>query len=199
MKAFIVSLGLIFTTVTALGQSFMHGAGLTIFVVSPRNGDVSVGEGVTYYPRINFIETEGLSVSAGIPLSVGLTVSTSSYYSSNGGYYDEASAGFIVNAPVIINLNIGRGSTFDNTDKMGYFLGGGFGYHHGDFIITGMDDYGYTYESFESTNVYGPAANAGFRIGVGRQHKNIEVRFSYMKGLNESKPDIFGGGALFNF
>ena len=54
-------------------------------------------------------------------------------------------------------------------------------------------------QSFESTNVYGPAANAGFRIGVGRQHKNIEVRFSYMKGINETKPDIFGGGALFNF
>ncbi len=199
MKGFIVSLVLFFTTVTALGQTFMHGAGLTIFVVSPRYGDVSVGEGLTYYPRINFIETEGLSLSAGIPLSMGLTISSSYYYSSNGGYYDDGSVGFIVNAPVIINLNIGRGSTKDNTDKMGYFLGGGFGYHHGDFIITRTDDYGYTYESFESINVHGPAANAGFRIGVGRQHKNIEVRFSYMKGINETKPDIFGGGALFNF
>ena len=89
MKGIIVSLVLFFTTVTALGQSFMHGAGLTIFVVSPRNGDVSVGEGFTYYPRINFIETEGLSLSAGIPLSVGLTISSSYYYSSNGGYYDD--------------------------------------------------------------------------------------------------------------
>ena len=59
-----------------------------------------------------------------------------------------ASVGFIVNAPFIINLNIGRGSTKDNTDKIGYFLGGGFGYHHGDFIITGTDDYGYTYAVF---------------------------------------------------
>ena len=198
MKGFIISLALFFTTVTALGQSFMHGAGLTMFVVSPRNGDVSVGEGFTYFPRFNFLETETLSLSAGIPLSVGLTVSSSLYYSSNG-YYDDGSVGFIVNAPFIINLNIGRGSTMDNTNKMGYFLGAGYGFHHGDFIVTETDSYGYPYDSFKSSNVYGPAANAGFRIGVGRKHRNIEVRFSYMKGTNEDKPDIFGGGALFNF
>jgi len=185
MKGFIVSLVLFFTTVTALGQSFMHGAGFTMFVVSPRNGDVSVGEGFTYFPRFNFLETEALSLSAGIPLSVGLTVSSSLYYSSNG-YYDDGSVGFIVNAPFI-------------TDKMGYFIGAGYGFHHGDFIITETDSYGYPYDSFKSSNVYGPAANAGFRIGVGRKHRNIEVRFSYMKGTNEDKPDIFGGGALFNF
>jgi hypothetical protein len=199
MKGLIVSFVLFFTTVTAVGQSFMHGAGLTIFVVSPRNGDVSVGEGFTYFPRFNFVETEKLSLSAGIPLSVGLTVTSSLYYTSSGGYDDDGSVGFIVNAPFIINLNIGRGSTMDNTDKMGYFLGGGYGFHHGDFIMTETDSYGYTNEVFKSTNVYGPAANAGFRIGVGRKHRNIEVRFSYMKGMNENKPDIFGGGALFNF
>ena len=198
MKRVVVSLVLFFTTVTAFGQRFMHGAGLTIFVVSPRNGDVSIGEGFTYFPRFNFLETEGLSLSAGIPLSVGLTVSSSYYYSSNG-YYDDGSVGFIVNAPLIINLNIGRGSTMDNTDKMGYFLGGGYGFHHGDFLITETDSYGYPIEYLKSSNVYGPAANAGFRIGVGRKHRNIEVRFSYMKGINEDKPDIFGGGALFNF
>jgi hypothetical protein len=198
MKGFIVSLVLFFTTVTAIGQSFMHGAGLTIFVVSPRNGDVSVGEGFTYFPRFNFVETEALSVSAGIPLTVGLTVTSSLYYSSNG-YSDDGSVGFVVNAPFIINLNIGRGSTFDNTDKMGFFLGGGYGFHHGDFIMTETDSYGYTNEVFKSTNIYGPAANVGLRIGVGRKHRNIEVRLSYMRGMNENKPDIFGGGALFNF
>ena len=198
MKRFIVSVVLFFTTVTALGQSFMHGAGLTIFVVSPRNGDVSVGEGFTYFPRFNFVETEVLSVSAGIPLTVGLTVSSSYYYSSNG-YSDDGSVGFVVNAPFIINLNIGRGSTKDNTDKMGFFLGGGYGFHHGDFIMIETDSYGYTNEVFKSTNVNGPAGNVGIRIGVGRKHRNIEVRLSYMKGTNENKPDIFGGGALFNF
>ena len=198
MKGLIVSLVLFFTTLTVVGQSFMHGAGLTIFVISPRNGDVSVGEGFTYFPRFNFVETEALSVSAGIPLTVGLTVTSSLYYSSNG-YSDDGSVGFVVNAPFIINLNFGRGSTMENTEKMGFFVGGGYGFHHGDFIMTETDSYGYTNEVFKSTNIYGPAANVGLRIGVGRKHRNIEVRFSYMKGMNENKPDIFGGGALFNF
>jgi hypothetical protein len=50
-----------------------------------------------------------------------------------------------------------------------------------------------------SSNTFGPDANAGLRFGVGRKHRNIEVRFSYMKGLNEDKPNIFGVAGLFNF
>lgn len=199
MKKIVLSLVIFFTAGTVLAQSFMHGAGLTIFVGSSKGNDVSVGEGFTYFPRFNFLETENLSLSAGIPLSVGISISTNYYYSSGSGYYDGGSIGFVVNVPFIINLNIGRGSTKDNTDKFGYFVGGGFGFHHGDFITIQTDSYGYDYTTTESTNAYGPAANAGFRIGVGRRHKNIEVRFSYMKGMNEDKPNVFGVGALFNF
>jgi hypothetical protein len=199
MKKIIFSLVLFFTVGTVFSQSFMHGAGLTIFVGSAKGGDVTVGEGFTYYPRFNFVETESLSLSAGVPLTAGISISTSYYYSSGGGFYDDGSIGFIVNVPFIISLNMGRGSTKDNTDKFGYFVGGGFGFHHGDFITTETDMYGYDYTTTKSTNAYGPAANAGFRIGVGRRHKNIEVRFSYMKGINEDKPNVFGVGALFNF
>ena len=39
----------------------------------------------------------------------------------------------MINAPLIVNLNMGHGSTKDNTKKFGYFVGAGFGYHHGDF------------------------------------------------------------------
>ncbi|MBK5272535.1 MAG: hypothetical protein JJE22_16150 [Bacteroidia bacterium] len=195
MKKIILSLVLFFTVGTVLGQSFMHGAGLTIFAGSAKGSDVTVGEGFTYYPRFNILETEKLSLSAGIPLTAGISISTSYYYSSGSGYYDDGSIGFIVNVPFIISLNMGRGSTKDNTDKFGYFVGAGFGYHHGDFLV---DDYN-GYVTSKSTNAYGPAANAGFRIGVGRKHRNIEVRFSYMKGITEDKPNVFGVGALFNF
>ena len=94
---------------------------------------------------------------------------------------------------------MGRGSTKENRDKFGYFVGAGFGYHHGDFISTYIDAYGYDETISESINVFGPAANAGLRFGVGRKHQNIEVRFSYMKGLNDKKPNIFGVGCAFNF
>jgi hypothetical protein len=199
MKKITLSLVLFFTAGTVLSQSFMHGAGLTVFVVSPKSGDVSIGEGFTYSPRFNFLETEKLSLSVGIPLSVGVSFSTSVYSNS---YDDDISIGVVLNAPLIVNLNMGRGSTKDNREKFGYFIGAGFGYHHGDFIDIYDDSY--------SINAIGPATNAGLRFGVGRKYKNIEVRFSYMKGINENnrigyngivneKPNVFGIACLFNF
>jgi hypothetical protein len=199
MKKIILSLVLFFTVGTAFGQTFMHGAGINVIVATAENSDASVGEGLTYFPRFNFIETEGLSVSAGIPLSVAISVSTGYYdYSYYGNYYD-ASVGLVVNAPLIIDLNVGRGSTKENREKFGFFVGAGFGYHHGDFLTTAIDDYGYDVTTTESINVFGPAAHAGLRFGVGRKHQNVEVNFSYMKGINENKPNIFGVGCAFNF
>ena len=194
MKKITLLFALIFTATVGFCQSFMHGAGVTILVGSSQGGDVTVAEGFTYFPRFNFLETESLSVSVGIPLSVGVSAAYSAGYSNSGGFSDQSSIGFVVNAPLIINLNMGRGSTKDNRSKLGYFVGGGVGYHHGDFVTTG---YGYT--ASESINSFGPAANAGFRIGVGRAHKNIEVRLSYMKGLNENKINLFGIACAFNF
>jgi hypothetical protein len=193
MKKIIVSLVLFFTVGTVFSQSFMHGAGINVIVATAENSDASVGEGLTYFPRFNFIESENLSVSAGIPISIAISVSTG-YYDYYGGY-DDPSVGLVVNAPLIINLNMGRGSTKENRDKFGFFIGAGYGYYHGDFLMT--DSYGYTVS--ESTNAFGPAANAGLRFGVGRKHQNVEVNFSYMKITSDNKPNIFGLGCAFNF
>lgn len=40
------------------------------------------------------------------------------------------------------------------------------------------------YLNTESINYFAPAANAGVRIGVGRTHKNIEIRLSYIEWVN---------------
>jgi hypothetical protein len=197
MKKIIVSAVLLFISGITFCQTFMHGAGITVLIGSAKGGDVSVAEGFTYSPRFNFLENETLSISVGIPLSIGLSAPYSTSFGSD--YYNAGSIGFVVNAPLMINLNMGRGSTKENTDRYGYFVGGGFGYHLGDFI-TGQDDgYGGQYNTIKTTNTFGPCANAGFRIGVGSRHRNIEVRLSYMKGINEDKPDIFGLAGLFNF
>jgi hypothetical protein len=193
MKKITLFLALFLAASTGFSQSFMHGAGITVLVNSAKGGDISYAEGLTYSPRFNFIETESLSVSAGIPLSFGISSSISTNVNSS----ETTSIGFVLNAPLIISLNMGRGSTKDNTDsKFGYFVGGGFGYHHGDFLV---DDFNNGVVSSKSTNTFGPAANAGVRIGVGRKHKSVEVRLSYMKGLSDSKPNVFGLAGLFNF
>lgn len=198
MKKIVLFAALFVFTGAAFSQSFMHGAGLAIIGGNNgtgKNTDFHIGEGLTYSPRFNFLETETMSVSVGIPLTVGITISTDTYdyYSDNG------SVGFVANVPLIVNLNMGRGSTKENTKKFGYFFGAGFGYHHGDFIGDFYDDAGFWYTDTYSTNTFGPAANAGVRIGVGRKHRNIEIRLSYMKGLNDNKPNVYGLGCLFNF
>jgi hypothetical protein len=200
MKKIILSLAVFLSMSTAFSQSFMHGAGITVLGTSKsRTGsDLSYGEGFTYSPRFNFFETQALSVSVGIPLSFGLSATTASTVDAYGDY--TSSVGLVVNVPLIINLNMGRGSTKENRQKFGYFVGAGFGYHHGDYLTDGIYDPNTgTYTDTYSSNTFGPAANAGVRIGVGRKHKNIEIKLSYMKGINEVKPDIFSIACLFNF
>jgi hypothetical protein len=201
MKKIILSgAAMLLFSLVSFSQTFMHGAGITLIgstTAQGSNSDIGLGEGFTYFPRINFLETESLSVSAGIPLCVGISATTSyDYY----GYGNNSSIGFILNAPLIINLNIGRGSTKENRKRYGYFIGAGFGYHHDNFLTSNRyDPTTNSYVDRYTSNTYGPAGNAGLRIGVGKQHKNIEVRLSYMKGINESKPNVMGLAAAFNF
>jgi hypothetical protein len=204
MKKIILSgAAILLFSLISFSQTFMHGVGITIIgstTAQGSNSDIGLGEGFTYFPRFNFIETASLSVSVGIPLCLGLSTTASSSYDPYGyGYSDNSSVGFILNAPLIINLNVGRGSTKENRKKIGYFFGAGFGYHHGDFLTDRYDQATNSYINSYTSNTYGPAGNAGIRIGVGRQHKNIEVRLSYMKGINESKPNVFGLAGAFNF
>lgn len=123
-------------------------------------------------------------MSVGIPLGIGI-----SFFSSSDSY------GLVLNAPLIVNLNMGRGSTEENRDKLGYFAGAGFSYYHADFKT--YNDFGETIP--ETTNAYGPAGNAGIRFGIGKQRQRFEVNISYMKGVNTRKPSVFGLGCAFNF
>lgn len=202
MKKIFLSVVLVFLLSPSFSQTFMHGVGITVIGSTTgqgSNSDIGFGEGFTYFPRINFVETEALSVSAGVPLVVGISATTGTTYDQYGYEYSNSSVGFVLNAPLIINLNMGRGSTKENTKKFGYFVGAGFGFHHGDFLSDSYDPNTGDYIESYSSNTFGPAANAGIRLGVGRKHKNIEIRFSYMKGINENKPNIFGIAGSFNF
>jgi hypothetical protein len=186
MKKTILSLSLFFMVSTVFSQSFMHGAGINYLVRTSNAGGGYFAYGFTYSPRFNFLENEKLSISVGLPLTIAMSIGFN-------GYLTSINYGTVVNAPLIFNLNMGRGSTMENRNKFGYFFGGGMAFHHGD-LIGGFPDF-----ETGSENAFGPAANTGMRFGVGKKHKNIEVRFSYMKGLNENKPDIIGVGCLFNF
>jgi hypothetical protein len=196
MKKCFSIIALFFIVHAGFSQSFSHGAGLSIFVATASGGSSAVNGGFVYSPRINFIEQDNLSVSAGIPFSIGLSGSYSSSYNSNYGSSTSNTLSVMVDAPLVINLNIGAGSTKETESRFGYFVGGGFGYHYGTYNLSDVLNEENVSTRFSAT---GPVGNAGIRFAVGRGSHNIEVRFQYMKGLNDTKPNIFGIGSLFNF
>lgn len=198
MKRIFLFVIVFFAINSCFSQSFTHGVGVSVFVSQVKSSGIAAYGGFTYSPRINFLETESMSVSAGVPLSIG--TSGSYTYNTTYGYSEEDNTiRFMVNVPLIINLNMGAGSTKENESRFGFFAGGGFGYHYGNFNVVEEDQYGYETETVSTFGTYGPAGNIGFRIAVGSNQKNIETRFSYMKGINQSKPALYGIAALFNF
>ncbi len=189
----------VFAVSGAFCQSFMHGAGLNIIVATAPGGKAAVNEGLSYSPRFNFIEQEDMSVSVGVPFTLGASFSYNASYNSYSGSNSSSSFSFMANVPLIINLNMGAGSTKEAESRFGYFVGGGFGYHYGNFNISdALDMSGEGYVEHKTSTI-GPVGNAGIRFAVGSGSHNVEVRFQYMKGINDVKPNIFGAGAAFNF
>jgi hypothetical protein len=182
-----------FTLSGAFAQTFTNGVGISVFSTQSQGSSSQISGAITYSPRINFVESESYSLSVGIPVSVG---AQGSYNSQDVG---NNSLTFLLNLPLVINFNMGAGSTRDNQNKFGFFVGGGFGYHYGTLNETTFDSYGNEYTDQSSVSSYGPVADGGVRIGLGHGHHNLEIRALYMKGIDASKADIFGGGVLFNF
>ncbi|SEW38113.1 hypothetical protein SAMN05428988_4780 [Chitinophaga sp. YR573] len=186
-------------SISAFSQSFQHGAGIGLYFDNMVPDNVGVGSAFTYNPRINFTETEATSLSVGIPLTVGYIQNAYSVY--NGSSLIQTATGFMVNAPVIVNFNFGGGSSKKSKGRIGGFIGAGYGFHY----ISSRDYYAYD----ESNGVvvksvggssFGPAANGGMRIAVGRKRtKNIEIKLSYYAGTSQNKVDLYGVGAAFNF
>lgn len=198
MKKILLIIISIISLQTVFSQSFMQGAGVGIFINTAPNTDANAAGVLTYSPRVNFFETEDLSVSAGIPLSIGFSGSYSYNYSSYYGAEESNTFKFMFNAPLIINLNVGAGSTHENERRFGFFIGGGFGYHYGSYVKEIRDGDYITYgDSYGSS--YGPAGNVGLRFAVGNHQKNIEAKLSYMKAISDSKIAAYGVTALFNF
>jgi hypothetical protein len=194
MKKFSFFVLLCIVTAPVFSQSFMHGVGTGIFVEKSKGYDPIATAILTYSPRVNITESDFMSLSVGVPLTVGLSgnYQSSSYYGEESGSFN-----FMANIPLMVNVNLGAGSSKECEDRFGFFLGAGFGYHFG--TQTYIDDY-YEENVSKSGSTYGPAGNIGFRFAVGSHQKNIEARLSYMKGLKDTyKTDVYGLAALFNF
>jgi hypothetical protein len=194
MKKIIVLAAMFFATATGFSQRLMYGVGLSVFKTTVRGASSPVDWAFTFSPRFNLIEKPDGSLSVGIPMSLG----TGQNYKSGGPYQDNDGLRFIANLPLIINLNVGSGSTKDNEDRYGFFVGAGFGYHVGTVTSNYPDGTGGVYEMDGNVKTMGPLVDAGIRRRVGRSGINVELRCLYMKGISDSKANVFGGGLVIN-
>jgi hypothetical protein len=173
----------------AFSQTFMQGVGINVVLQSTSGATVDPVGAIMYSPRVNFMETENSSLSVGIPMSFGISGSYNSQYASDN------SLGVMFDAPLMFNYNYGAGSVKEAEDKFGVFAGAGFGYHMNQYTAT--DENGYDFSA--KISGFGPVGNIGVRMGVGHHSHNLELRFSYMKTLDQSKSTVTGIGCLFNF
>jgi hypothetical protein len=196
-KRTVVALLAIFIFATSEAQSFMHGVGTGTLLSTAKDANFTAFGTLLYNPRFSFAETESSSFSIGIPLTLGLAGSYT--YDNYAGVQNNSR--FMVNAPLIFDFNMGAGSSKESEDRFGWFAGGGFGLNVGSFYTDEIyDPETGNYTGGQKTHTsFGPAVNGGVRFAVGQGTHNIEVLLSYMKGLNDLKPNTIGIQAVFNF
>jgi hypothetical protein len=101
----------------------------------------------------------------------------------------------MLDLPLIFNYNYEYGSLKYGGSRFGYFVGGGGAYHLNTYSVSRDPSI-----DIRQVNGFGPVVNAGLRYSLGKYRiRNFELRFSYMKMIVESRPDIFGIAFIVNF
>lgn len=109
-------------------QKFMHAVGNTTSLIFGKlrdNGNNTepfslFQTSVSYFPRINFIESSNSSISIGSPISGGVGFSRGD---GDAGIY------FSYDLPLVIDYNFGCNSSYGNYSRSGGYVGIGYGHY----------------------------------------------------------------------
>lgn len=192
MKHCIITLCMLVLSTQSKSQNFSFEAGGSLFFgVGKVKTDFETTPvsssfyGVTAFPKLHFAQTENSSISIGAPVTLGFS---GSFNSREGGEFS-----FGLDAPLVIDYNIGFQSSPANESESGFggFAGLGFGYS-----ISSEADAFIGSETFKS---YGPMAHGGIRFPIRQGQSAIAIRLSYKKGLEAEKFNFFGAGLLYSF
>lgn len=194
-------------------QRFVHGIGFSTSIDHTSRGGSIPSFGLSYAIRYNVMETDKMTISVGIPFTVGGSGGSGEddmdwYYDADGNiiyyYTGEKNDGPVkkfrsmVDVPLIINFNFGAFSSFANKKAVGFFAGGGLAYHYGPVNVKYKDVNGGTMTDSITQHSFGPIGNIGMRIGLGKKENGaIEVKGSFMKSLAKRQPDIYGISLLY--
>lgn len=130
------------------------------------------------FPRYNFFApSEIFSFSVGAPMSIGVDFFAGSF----GNFY-----GFMFDAPLIVDFNLGCSATKDNGYLVGLFAGGGLNYN---FSTFGTNDANFT------NHLLGPVIHSGLRWLYNQSETGF--RLSYMFQQPE-QPEVINGIGVSN-
>ena len=172
-------------------QSISHSAGNTSSVIWSKLEDLGYYETVvlshsdiTYFPRINFLETGKLSLSVGTPIGAGI-----SFVSDLGT--GESSFFWAYDLQAVLDLNIGAGSGKSNNDKFGVYVGGGYGYT--------STNWEYDLYLGKKVKSKGPLARAGIRLAFPESKFGMTIGTYFKVGTEVEKFKTLGFHLLFDF
>jgi len=181
MKKFTIKLAIIamalFANFAAKAQvEFNHSFGFGTYASLNSGG----GYAILYSPRLNLVElSDEMSLSVGTHLGAGLSGSANSRTGGSGS--------FILDVPVMAELNLGHACSANSSVGFGGFLGAGFGYNRMTYSdALGSDDRAVT----------GLVFNGGFRTNLIKE-TSVTLRVSYMLA-SDGKGDVFGLGLTYN-
>lgn len=194
MKRFLLSSLTTIVISSAFSQSLYHSVGLTSFSSGFYGGGSQGGFAGTYTASYHFMDLDNASLSVGMPLSVGFSLGENAESGMNGNRM-----GYLVNAPVFVNYNMGAGSFRDNDSQLGFFIGGGMSYMFQTLNTTYYEGANGSQTTNTNISSFGPAANAGVRFAPGYSSHTAEIRIMLMRGMDNSRSKVFAIGASYNF
>lgn len=158
----------------SFGQiSFSHSLGVSYY-----SSSLASAPGIMYSPRINFIElSDETTISAGTHLGLGILY--------NSG---EGASSFVLDLPIVAEINFGHGANPDTESSFGGFAGLGFGISK----ISSASAFGTDYN-----NAAGIVINGGIRTII--KEKPLGLRVSYLLNTKEGYKNVIGIGVFYTF
>ncbi|HEX8460176.1 MAG TPA: hypothetical protein VF623_02050 [Segetibacter sp.] len=143
---------------------------------------------ITYFPRINFPIMDGSSISAGVPISVGMGTMNNSMFNARG-------SAFSYDVPFVLDYNNGFKTGEPGDDLFGFYFGVGIGY-----TSTKFDSLGITTASPKDVSflIRGGARFGFFQVND-ELHHGITIGLFHKAGLSIDRFKTVGVNLLFDF
>lgn len=151
---------------------YYHSGGLGFYVGT--NG-LAKAPALTYSPRLNIALVDEISFSIGSHIGLGLL------------FPREGPISYVLDAPIVAELNLGHGATYNTLSSFGIFLGAGLSY-------TSIGDI-----NIEESNAAGYYFSAGVRIFDSEGLQSIGLRTSFLLNTKQNGANIIALCGEINF